>query len=254
MVAYIHKYNNTMAQDKRISTPRPLTTRSRVVRVIVAIIIILTAIPLAIHAATYLEHAKAQKDMTHYLQNKYGQEFVVEWPKRRASGLGVEGYLASIAYLAADRHLAFEVQTSSTGTWDNYIDRLWSNQASRDIKREIDSIMQGVPYVHRVTIGSQAVQKYLTAPLPNLSTVINEYGEQVVYVLEVESQEEQVSKNYLNATLLGKLLSTSKADVQLMYKWGEGQDRHLISIDKGDIKRLTEGSATIGQFDTMARR
>lgn len=54
--------------------------------IIAGAVILISSIYLLINGGTLVEQYK----MTQYLKEKYGKEFVVDAPRREASGLGVE--------------------------------------------------------------------------------------------------------------------------------------------------------------------
>lgn len=64
---------------------------------------IIAAIYLLINGGALVEQHK----MAQYLKEKYGKEFIVNIPKREASGLGVEGYLVATARPRSDDALWF---------------------------------------------------------------------------------------------------------------------------------------------------
>lgn len=77
-----------------------------------------------------------QSKMTTYLKEKYGEEFVVEAPVRKAYGLGVEGYLQANAYPKKSPDLNFSVQSSSSGITDRYPSAVWQND-QEDIVQQL---------------------------------------------------------------------------------------------------------------------
>lgn len=74
--------------------------------------------------------------MANYLQDKYGEEFVVDAPIRKASGLGVEGYLQANAYPKKSSDLRFSIQMSSSGITDRYPSAVWQYDQD-DIVRQL---------------------------------------------------------------------------------------------------------------------
>ena len=107
-------------------------------------LMVLTAIVLGLVSILYLkaevEASNTQAGMKGYLQYKYGQEFVVEKPKKNGGGLGVEGHLDAIAYPKADKTVRFTVISSSSGISDGYAGAVWTkseNERMAPIIRDI---------------------------------------------------------------------------------------------------------------------
>lgn len=107
--------------------------------VVIPVVIVL-AIAGVFYVKNQIEASVAQSEMKSYLEDKYGQEFVVERPKREGSGLGVEGTLAARAYPTDDSDLRFLVQSSSAGTEDYYLSSVWSRSENEKFvnNKEID--------------------------------------------------------------------------------------------------------------------
>jgi len=70
----------------------------RVLYVIVVAIVVLLSVPWLFYFKDVANVNNTQNDMREYLQNKYNQEFLVEKPERKGSGLAVEGHIDAIAY------------------------------------------------------------------------------------------------------------------------------------------------------------
>lgn len=81
------------------------STRKRISKfwIIAGVAILIAAIYLLINGGALVEQHK----MAQYLKEKYGKEFIVNIPKREASGLGVEGYLIATARPRSDDALWF---------------------------------------------------------------------------------------------------------------------------------------------------
>lgn len=86
-----------------------------------------------------------QKKMEMYLKDKYGKEFVVGKPERKASGLGVEGYLESSANPREQSDLGFEVWSYSNNIEDNYPFALWRDEKDEEVRSFLTNLFGYTP-------------------------------------------------------------------------------------------------------------
>ncbi len=99
---------------------KPRKNRPLLISFVILVFVILIAIS-GIYVNGAIQDGVVQSDMREYLQNKYGKEFVVDKPRKKADGFGVEGYLESVAYQKNDKSLKFFVRKSSTYIGDGYV-------------------------------------------------------------------------------------------------------------------------------------
>ena len=236
------------------SKPRPATLRV-LLRGILYTIVIPVAVIMVIVGGLYLksniEANNAQVSMKEYLKNKYGQEFVVERPERKGAGLGVEGHMEAVAYPKGDETLKFEVKQSSSDTWDGYADKVWATDEADRIRPEIDRIMAQPGYEYEIEIGSYLVRSSIKAPLPTLDDLIDKYGEDVLYTLEVKSNSTDRAVNYDRIVLLAQILREKGSDIRFVYTWIESKENHRVSLGKKDMEKLLDGSIEIKNVDRV---
>ena len=115
-----NKANNTRGGKEKLNKKRPLLIGAMI---LVAVIFVAVC---GVYVNNTVQNNAVQSSMEEYLQNKYGKEFTVEKPQRKASGFGVEGYLESIAYQNNDNSLKFLVRKSSSYIGDGYVGAVWT--------------------------------------------------------------------------------------------------------------------------------
>ena len=115
---------------------RTATTTSPLIqslKIIFSIITVIMIIGLAIYCAVAFNHhneaISAQKRIETYLENKYGQDFIVEKPVRTGYGFAVEGSLKATAYPVSNPDVRFDAVETTGYTRDKYISVLWDRDA-----------------------------------------------------------------------------------------------------------------------------
>ena len=191
--------------------------------------------------------------MKEYLQNKYRQEFVVEKPEHKGGGLAVEGYFDAIAYPKDDSTLKFVVNKSSSGILDRYADKVWSTEETRRVRQRLDEIMLENDYKYHIEIGSYLVRADIRYPLPDLDSFINKHNKSVLYTLEVDSSGDKKETNYSKVLSLIRLLREKNSDSRLIYRWSDGDSKHIISVGRVDGDRILDGSIELKDIDRVIR-
>lgn len=200
-----------------------------------------------------LDVANAQAEMKEYLQNKYRQEFVVEKPEHKGGGLAVEGHFDAIAYPKDDSTLKFVVNKSSSGILDRYADKVWSTEETRRVRQRLDEIMLENDYKYHIEIGSYLVRADIRYPLPDLDSFINKHNKSVLYTLEVDSSGDKKETNYSKVLSLIRLLREKNSDSRLIYRWSDGDSKHIISVGRVDGDRILDGSIELKDIDRVIR-
>lgn len=200
-----------------------------------------------------LDVTNAQADMKEYLQNKYRQEFVVEKPEYKGGGLAVEGHFDAIAYPKDDSTLKFVVNKSSSGIWDRYADKVWSTEETRRVRQRLDEIMLENDYKYHIEIGSYLVRADIRYPLPDLDSFINKHNKSVLYTLEVDSSGDKKETNYSKVLSLLRLLREKNSDSRLIYRWSDGDSKHMISVGRVDGDRILDGSIELKDIDRVIK-
>ena len=200
-----------------------------------------------------LDVTSAQAGMKEYLQNKYRQEFVVEKPEHKGGGLAVEGHFDAVAYPKDNNTLKFVVNKSSSGIWDGYADKVWSTEETRRVRQRLDEIMLENDYKYHIEIGSYLVRADIRYPLPDLDSFINKHNKSVLYTLEVDSSGDKKETNYSKVLSLLRLLREKNSDSRLIYRWSDGDSKHIISVGRVDGDRILDGSIELKDIDRVIR-
>ena len=150
-------------QKKTISNPRNNNTNARQRSIskkslwIIAFVVLLST--LLIFWLTTGESLLRQAEMTSYLKNKYGEDFVVKKPEYKNGGLGFQGIWVAQAHTVNSSQLDFEVSCSSSdlsACSDTYLDSFFSKQEYDRLKPVMDS-MNAADYSVRIIIGYDAL-------------------------------------------------------------------------------------------------
>lgn len=156
--------------------------------------------------------------MNEYLRNKYGQEFVVEKPKRKGSGVGVEGIWVAQTRPVNNSQLDFEISCRpsdlSTCT-DTYLDSFFSQQEYDRLKPVMSSV--GVAsYSVQLIIGYEVLNNITKNT--NLADVKQQYNP--IYKLKV-SVDRANSKDDITdkvATVVDEAYKSGISRVEIEYK------------------------------------
>lgn len=119
-----------------------------------------------------------QRQMQQYLEDKYGEEFVVKEPIRKAGGLGIEGFLESEAYPVKDNSLIFPIRMASTFKNDEYAGVLWQREESKRIEPESRRIFgEDVSLgIEIKTTGTSRGDINIVGNVSDFNTATNKYG------------------------------------------------------------------------------
>ncbi|PID29655.1 hypothetical protein CR983_03695 [Candidatus Saccharibacteria bacterium] len=142
---------------------------------------------LAINGGAIIERYR----MTWYLEKKYGEEFVVSRPVRKANGIGVKGHMEAEAYPKGDPDLVFSVTHSPRLITDEYAGAVWSREETARLKPVItDAFGGGVKYsVEIKTTGTMQGPLPLKGRIPNFSDGADTYGKKIFYILRLKGTE-----------------------------------------------------------------
>ena len=181
---------------KELNNNTKLSFRTILLRGILYVIIIPTAVMFLLVGGFYLkadiEANQAQATMKTYLQNKYNEEFIVEKPERKSSGLGVEGVLAANAYPIRDPHIRFSVNTSSNGNQDNYPGVIWSR--SQNDKLIKDHIINNSWAQTDITVSlTDNTAQSLSGTPKTYEEAIVSYGKDIHYIISVNRNTNQLA-------------------------------------------------------------
>lgn len=156
-------------------------------------------------------HAEEINQMTQYLTQQYGKEFVVENYRIEGEGLAVQGTPTGDAHPIDDPTLQFEVRDSGNYErgehtyYDHYLQALWSNQ------------------------GEESVEKFISAELPDTDSFYLE-------IRPIAGSQLESYESFKGTTLsLDEALATRRNDVRLTLTIRSGTD---ASSDEPSISEL----------------
>jgi len=150
------------------------------------------------------EYASEERQMSQYLQEKYGKEFVVGNYRIEGSGLAVEGDPAGDAYPIDDPTLQFKVWDRGNYVLDEhaysdkYLETLWSEQGKEAVEQFINTELPDVDSFQltiRPSVGSQleSYELFTGGTLP-LSEALNRFGKDVELTLGVRSKTDALNE------------------------------------------------------------
>lgn len=141
-----------------------------------------------------------QQKMTHYLEYKYGQDFVVDKPERKANGIGVEGYLEAEAYPKKDGEPKFVIYSSSSGTSDTYPYAIWERseiiRAGEFLRTVYGALPQYDININGV-LGSNLSSQIKGSSIPTFEQVLIRYPGSVSYSIRIVEDTEAVRDDAL---------------------------------------------------------
>lgn len=105
----------------------------------------------------------------------------------------------------------------------------------------------------RFEIGSYLVRADIRYPLPDLDSFINKHNKSVLYTLEVDSSGDKKETNYSKVLSLLRLLREKNSDSSLIYRWSDGDSKHIISVGREDGDRILDGSIELKDIDGVIR-
>lgn len=222
---------------------------------LVGFVILISVISVAIYV-TYMNNIKQdnaiQSSMKEYLQNKYGKEFTVGKPQRKASGLGVEGYLESVAYQNDDKSLKFLVRKSSSYIGDGYVGAVWTKNEKERILPVVYEIFGSDVQadIEIKTFGTARGDLPVSGKIPTFREGAEKYGKAILYTLYIKSdvslrgKEGEASKKVFD--LLPHM--NQNVDVLFSYKSQIGSVSYGVPLNQDDIRVIRTADDLITRF------
>lgn len=134
-----------------------------------------------------------RKKMEGYLEEKYGQEFVVNNVRVTGGGLGVKGSIRGDAYPMKDPSLKFEIRKPQDYKdpnfydFETFLEVLWSRQAQKEIDNFIkNSISDIKEYTVNITPSSK-LQDSIQGYTPSFPKIKLDFPDEYSYNLSVMS-------------------------------------------------------------------
>lgn len=213
---------------------------STIYRPLLVCAISICAIIFMICISHYKDTLDRLSEMTQYLNNKYGQEFVVKNYRIEGSGLGVEGDPTADAYPKNDPTLKFriwdygDVKKRTHLFGDDYLGERWEREYSEEIKEELYSILNK-KIEYEVTIG-----------------INSSVSHNVKYKDNIPSFSEYKSKNNKKDLLLELVIFDYEAMNDRGKLWGVLVLLKNEEIDNSSLRICNKGYKDCFNFDKDA--
>lgn len=231
-----------MPKDNKPKLTIPKVLLRGILYTIVIPVVVIMVIVGGLYLKSSFELNSAQADMKGYLQNKYGQEFVVERPERKGAGLGVEGHLDAIAYPKNDETVRFIVMSSSTGIRDGYAGAVWTKsekERMEPVVREIfgDRVRVSIDIK---TFGTFRGDVPVLGLVPSFKEGAEKYGASILYTLYIEDRDPLRGNESEASAKVFRLLPSinSHTDLIFSYRSQEGNGSYGISLNQDKIKSI----------------
>ncbi len=209
-----------------------------------------------------------------YLDNKYGQEFVVENVYVRGAGLGVDGAWTAEAYPKSDPSTTFQVDRSQTTgeiSVDTFLQVLWTKQGAGEVKTFLaNKVPSNEGYFLEIKPGSPGNILYdsIQGDTPSLSKILKKDKDKVVYTLSVRNaaatnSEEPSSTQLENALKVVKFVKGKGIDISsVRYTYrdysfteknrtGEQQYQYSIHVEPDELESITTSADLKKYFETI---
>lgn len=241
------KSNIFPVKNNQPHTGVPRTVLRRILYGFIILTILGLAVVGGLYLKVYMETNDAQSSMKEYLQSKYGQEFVVEKPKKNGGGLGVEGHLDAVAYPKNDKTIRFAVMSSSSGIRDGYAGAVWTNEERKRLQPVINEVFgDGVQWEIDIQ-SSMSVQTRninISGKVPLFNDAVNKYGKQIPYNITVSELSNRSLSTKEKIAVVDKLLILAnklpaKTDTVITYKSADyGHEKYGLIISLEKLKTL----------------
>ncbi len=238
--------NKVNGSKVKLDKKRPLLI------VLIALIIVVFVAICGVYINGTIQDNAAQSNMKEYLKNKYGKEFTVEKPQRKASGFGVEGYLESVAYQSDDKSLKFLVRKSSDYIGDGYVGAVWTKSEKERILPVIYEIFGNDVHVdiEIETFGTARGNLPISGEIPTFREGAEKYGRAILYTLYIKSEDSLKGKESEASKKVFDLLpSISRGtDILFSYRSQAGSISYGIPLNQDDIKDVKKADDLIIMF------
>lgn len=215
-------------------------------RLLSLFIILLIAIGAVVWWQTGGQHMSEKKQMQEYLENKYGEEFVVKNYRVEGSGLGVEGDPTADAYPKKDASLKFEVwdrghyKDDHHAYSDEYVGALWQREEYENLKPLMQKVFNTLPS-YNVKINTTARLDNVVKSSIGLKEGLEKYGHKISITISINSTERitATSRDHISARLyeLIQQLSNINANITLIYNGPKGSGG--VAFENDQLRLIT---------------
>lgn len=188
------------------------------------------------------------KHFTKYLNDKYGQEFVVENIRTTGAGIGSRGSWRGDAYPKSNPSLRFEIrmpQGTDKVDYETFLQVLWSRQGEGEVKKFLEKeLPDSEGYLLTIQPGKKLYDS-IQGQTPNLDSVLASNSGLVAYSLSVRNRT-NLSPNEPSDTELENALKVvnfvkSKKTLPASYAYYNYRDKSFNKKDKDGKQKYQYG-------------
>ena len=236
---------NTKVDVVKQTSPKRLIIRFSL---IIALILIS-----AIFWIVGIERVIDREEISRYLKDKYGREFVIENIRAEGAGLGVKGSVCADVSVKNSDIKSKLCKSQVTGDYNNdtYPQEVWSKQDYDKTKKFLEGNVKGVD-LYRVTVRvntEDSLYQTLRGDLPSFEYIkdkSNDFG----YVLSVFVTRDNINNSIYddvyklvqyvkNKNSVNPEIYFNYRDIDFGKKYPGDKYQYFISIDKNRLNKIT---------------
>lgn len=165
--------------------------------------------------------------MKKYLENKYGQEFVVENYRVEGAGLGVEGDPVADAYPVNDENLSFRVvdtgeyKAGKHSYYDTYPDKLWSAKIEGRLNSMVNDVFGDGVGISQIELNSDiSVGRDINGHIPGYEEAFSKYGKKIYLTIRLKGGS---ARSDISEKIFAFILSARELEVSLAIHYEDTQ-------------------------------
>lgn len=216
-------------------------------------LIIIFVLIFAIFWMIVIERVIDREEMSRYLKDKYGREFVIENIRAEGAGLGVKGSVCADVSVKNSDIKSKLCKSQVTGDYNNdtYPQEVWSKQDYDKTKKFLEGNVKGVD-LYRVTVRvntEDSLYQTLRGDLPSFEYIkdkSNDFG----YVLSVFVTKGNIDSSIYDDIykLVQYVRNKNSVNPEIYFNYRDAdfgnkhpgdQYQYFISIDKNRLNKIT---------------
>lgn len=229
-----------MPKDNKPKLTIPKVLLRGILYTIVIPVVVIMVIVGGLYLKSSFELNSAQADMKGYLQNKYGQEFVVENYRIEGAGIGVEGDPEADAYPVDNENLSFKVvdtgeyKAGKHSYYDTYPDKLWSTKIEGRLNSMVNDTFGDGVSVSQIELNSDiSVGRDINGDIPAYEEAFSKYGKKIYLTIRLKGSSAQSD---ISEKIFAFILSVRKLEVSLAINYEDTQS--ALWMEDNAIQRV----------------
>ena len=222
-------------------------------RVVLFGLIIIFVLIFAIFWMIVIERVIDREEISRYLKDKYGREFVIENIRAEGAGFGVKGSVCADVSVKNSDIKSKLCKSQVTGDYNNdtYPQEVWSKQDYDKTKKFLEGNVKGVD-LYRVTVRvntEDSLYQTLRGDLPSFE-YIKDKSSNFGYVLSVFVTRDNINNSIYddvyklvqyvkNKNSINPEIYFNYRDIDFSKKYPGDKYQHFISIDKNHLNKIT---------------